>query len=103
MKKLMIILTVAGAMLATSAAHGAVVRVGVGPVRVGVRRAPARRVYVAPRRVIRPAAIRPVVTTRVIRPARPAPRTVIIREHRYELWKALIEALQEKEKEADKE
>ena len=70
MKKLMIILTVAGAMLATSAANAAVVRVGVGRVRVGVRTAPVRRAYVAPRYVARPAYVAPLP---VIRPAYVAP------------------------------
>lgn len=70
MKTLMISLTVAGAMLATSTANAAVFRVGVGPVRVGVRTAPIRRAYVAP---IRRAHVSPVVIRPIPRPMLAAP------------------------------
>jgi len=103
MKKLMITLTVAGAMLATSAAHAAVIRVGVGPVRVGVRTAPIRRAYVAPRRVIRPAYVAPRTVIRpayvaplpVARPARPAARAAVIHHRRHNFWNAVNNALQQ--------
>ena len=83
MKKLMIILTVACAMFATSAANAAVVRVRVGPVRVGVRVAP-RRAHIAPVAVVRPA-VRPAV----VRPARPAARAAVIHHRRHHVWNAI--------------
>jgi len=81
MKKLMILSALACAMFATSTVNAAVIRVGVGPIRVGVRTAPIRRAYVAPR----PAAIRPA--------ARPAARAVI-HHRRHEFWNNLTDALQ---------
>ena len=93
MKKLMITLTVAGAMLVTSAANAAVIRVGVGPVRVGVRTAPVHRAYVAPRPAIRPiarpAVVRPAVAPAVVRPARPAARAAVIHHRRHHVWNAI--------------
>jgi len=103
MKKLMITLTVAGAMLATSAAHAAVIRVGVGRVRVGVRTAPIRRAYVAPRYVARPAYVAPrpvirptyVAPLPAVRPARPATRAAVIHHRRTTFWNAVNDALQQ--------
>ena len=101
MKKITIILTVAGAMLATSAANAAVVRVGIGPVRVGVRTAPIRRAYVAPRSVIRPIprpviapvvvapAVAPAMIAPAIRPARPVARAAVVRHRRHHIWHAV--------------
>jgi hypothetical protein len=87
MKKLMITLTFAGAMLVGSAADAAVV-VGVGPVRVGVGRAPIRRAYLAPRPWIRPVVRPAVVAPAVVRPIRPA-RGAFIRHRRHHIWHAL--------------
>jgi len=75
MKTFLTTLTLACALFATSAANAAVVRIGVGPVRVGVRTAPVRRAYVAPRR----AAARPV--------ARAATRAVV-HHRRHAIWDA---------------
>ena len=88
MKKLMVALTIAGAMLVTSAANAAVVRVGIGPVRVGIRTAPISRAYVAPRSVIRPMT-RPAVAPAVVRPARPAARAAVIHHRRDQFWNAV--------------
>ena len=93
MKKLIITLTVAVAMFATSAANAAVFRVGVGPVRVGVRTAPIRRAYVAPRPVIRPVA-RPVIAPPVVAPARPVTRAAVIHHRRHYFWNAVNDSLQ---------
>ena len=87
MKKLMITLTVAGAMLATSAANAAVIRVGVGPVRVGVRTAPIRRAHVAPRPVIRPVAQAAIASPLV---TRPAARAAVVHHRRHNFWNAVI-------------
>ncbi len=92
MKKLMITLTVAGAMFATSAAEAAVIRVGVGRVRVGVRTAPIHRAYVAPRYVARPAYVAPLPAAR---PAQPAARAAVIHHRRTTFWNAVNDALQQ--------
>jgi hypothetical protein len=100
MKALMTTLALTIGLFVTSTADAAVVRVGVGPVRVAVGARVAPRPVI--RRAVTPApVIRPVVTPApVIRPVlAPAPAVrraavrAAIREHRHEVWDAIQDAL----------